>query len=67
MTDEQSYKSPRGHRSGAGSGSVLQYLLDDLRVKDAQPVTASPHGDMVSVQPPLRPPTRITPAGHANE
>lgn len=67
MTDETSYKLPRGHRYGAGSTSVLQYLMDDLKVKDAYPATASPQGDRVSVQPPLAAPTRITPAGQAKE
>jgi hypothetical protein len=65
MTEETSYKLPRGQRSGAGSSTVLQYLLDDLRVN--QPATASPQGDMTSVQPVFVVPTRMTPAGHANE
>jgi hypothetical protein len=67
MTDEASYKVPRGQRSGTGSSSVLRYLMDDLRAKDVQPATASPQGDIVSVQPPLSPSMRITPAGHAKE
>lgn len=62
-----SYKSPRGNRSGCGSESVLQYLLDDLRVRGVQPAMASPHGDITSVHPMFDEPLRNTPAGHAKE
>ena len=67
MHEELSYKLPRGQRCGQGSSSVLQYLVDDLRVKDSQPVVASPRGDLVSVQPLSKEPSRATPAVHAND
>lgn len=35
------------------------------RGKPSLSATASPHGDMISVQPVLRLPSRITPAGQA--
>jgi hypothetical protein len=55
MTEETSYKSPQGRRSGNGSDSVLQYLLDDLRVKDAQPAAAPLGADTISSEVMARP------------
>jgi len=47
MSDEEMSYMPRGTRSGTGSTSVLQYLVEDLRVRGSQPsqdcaVSASP-------------------------
>jgi hypothetical protein len=66
MTEEKDYK-PQGARSGKGAESVLRYLLEDLRLRTAQPVIASPQGDSTSVQPMFSEPSRSTPAGQANE